>query len=118
ETPINNDAVDLQYISIAAKQLGKALRTKGDYHCVVVKSTVLPGTTERVIRTILEEESGKKVGLDFGLAVNPEFLREGSAVDDFMHPDRIVIGCEDPLTRDALVELYHVLGECDIFETR
>ena len=65
---------------------------------VVVKSTVVPGTTDTVVRGILERASGRRAG-SFGLCMNPEFLREGSAVADFMEPDRIVIGQWDDIER-------------------
>ena len=72
---------------------------------VVVKSTVLPGTTDTLIRNILEEESSMCLG-DFGIGMNPEFLREGNAIEDFMNPDRIIIGFEDQTTKVKLQNLY------------
>jgi UDPglucose 6-dehydrogenase len=99
-------AIDLAYIESACRQLGAVLRTKPDPHTVIVKSTVLPGTTENVVRPVLEEASGKKAFVDFGLGANPEFLREGIAVRDFMHPDRIVLGVRDARTEATLEALY------------
>jgi UDPglucose 6-dehydrogenase len=78
------------------------LRKKEDYHVVVVKSTVVPGTTEEVIIPILERYSGKKAGIAFGVAVNPEFLRAGRALDYFLSPDRIIIGEYDQRSGDVL----------------
>ena len=75
-----------------AHSIGKALNKDKKYHTVIVKSTVLPGTTSTVVQPILEKESGKKATEDFGIGSNPEFLKEGSAVNDFFHTDRIVIG--------------------------
>jgi UDPglucose 6-dehydrogenase len=104
--------IDLKYIKSAAEGIGKALAKKGCYHVVVDKSTVVPGTTDSVILPILEKESGKKAGVDFGVGMNPEFLREGKAIEDFMKPDRIVIGVLDEDTEDVLVELYGDI-ECE-----
>jgi len=98
--------VDLSQVRAAASAVGRALRDKSGYHVVVVKSTVVPGTTLGVVLPLLERESGKKLGNGFGLAVNPEFLSEGSAVDNFLHPDRIVIGCCDERSENALEQLY------------
>ena len=99
-TPSREDgSIDLAYIRSAAKDIGTVIRQKAGFHLVVVKSTVVPGTTEEVVRPILEEVSGKKAGEDFGVAMTPEFLREGSAVHDFFNPDRIVVGTEDERSR-------------------
>jgi len=99
-TPSREDgSIDLAYIRSAAKDIGTVIRQKAGFHLVVVKSTVVPGTTEEVVRPILEEVSGKKAGEDFGVAMTPEFLREGSAVHDFFTPDRIVVGTEDERSR-------------------
>lgn len=105
-TPFNGQEIDLTYIKEVARQIGRALKTKPDYHVVVVKSTVVPGTTDNVVRPILEEASGKKAGVDFGIGMNPEFLTEGEAIDDFMNPDRIVLGGNDQASLDAQARLY------------
>lgn len=105
-TPFDGEHIDLTYIKEAAKQIGKALKNKKSYHTVIVKSTVVPGTTEDVVLPVLEEYSGKKAGKDFGVGMNPEFLKEGEAIIDFMEPDRIVFGGIDDKTRNALAELY------------
>src|SRR5689334_9619580 len=105
-TPFNGQEIDLTYIREVTKQIGKALRTKPGYHVVVVKSTVVPGTTDNVVRPILEEASGKKAGVDFGVGMNPEFLTEGEAINEFMHPDRIVLGGNDPASIEAQARLY------------
>jgi UDPglucose 6-dehydrogenase/GDP-mannose 6-dehydrogenase len=89
-----------------SQQIGEALRNKDDYHVVVVKSTVVPGTTVGVVVPILEKASGKRSGIDFGVGMNPEFLREGEAVDDFLNPDRIVLGAIDTKTLRVMEELY------------
>jgi UDPglucose 6-dehydrogenase/GDP-mannose 6-dehydrogenase len=105
-TPFDGQRIDLTYIRDAARQIGEALREKSGYHVVVVKSTVVPGTTDDVVRPILEEASGKCAGVDFGVGMNPEFLTEGVAIDDFMRPDRIVIGGNDAGTLDAQRKVY------------
>ena len=102
-TPSKEDgSIDLKYIKESAEQIGKILKEKEGYHLIVVKSTVIPGTTEKV-RDIIEKFSGKK---DFGICMNPEFLREGKAVYDFLNPDRIVIGEHDKKSGDILYGLY------------
>ena len=97
---------DLRHVDQACKKIGMVLKEKNDFHVVVVKSTVPPGTTDHRVRHILEESSGKKAYEDFGLAMNPEFLREGNAIEDFMNPDRIVIGVRDDKSKEILLELY------------
>lgn len=104
-TPNKDGQIDLQYIKTATAEIGKALRDQVRYHTVVVKSTVLPGTTDSNILPILESASDKKLG-EFGLGFNPEFLREGSAVSDFMEPDRIILGTDDARSANNLRELY------------
>ena len=106
-TPSKPDgSIDLSHVKEATKSVGKALRERKGYHLVVVKSTVIPGTTERLILPIIKKESGMNLGEDFGLAANPEFLREGSAVKDFLNPDRIIIGGCDDRSTDELEGLY------------
>lgn len=105
-TPFDGHHIDLTYIREAAKQIGQAIKDKDTYHMVVVKSTVVPGTTQEVVLPIVQEHSGKTAGKDFGVGMNPEFLREGEAVKDFMEPDRIVLGGIDDRSCDALGELY------------
>jgi len=116
-TPSKEDgSIDLSYVKDAARSIGNALRRKKEWHLVVVKSTVLPGTTTDVVLPIIERFSGKKAGKDFGIAMNPEFLREGKAVKDFLEPDRIVIGCYDERSKEVLRELYKDF-DCPIVET-
>ncbi len=106
-TPSKDDgSMDLKYIKSAAADIGKALTKDANYHVVVVKSTVIPGTTEEIVKTTIESSSNKKAFSDFGIAMNPEFLREGNAVDDFFNPDRIVLGVEDERSRRILERLY------------
>ncbi|MDY7076059.1 MAG: UDP-glucose/GDP-mannose dehydrogenase family protein [Chloroflexota bacterium] len=116
-TPFNGSEIDLTYIEKVAHQIGKALKDKATYHVVVVKSTVVPGTTDEVVLPILEQASGKKAGVDFGVGMNPEFLREGEAVQDFMSPDRIVLGGIDDKTIDTMEKLYSVFDGVDQLKT-
>ncbi|NNG15642.1 MAG: UDP-glucose/GDP-mannose dehydrogenase family protein [Gemmatimonadales bacterium] len=116
-TPFDGESIDLSQIRDVSLQVGRALTWKSEYHTVIVKSTVVPGTTDDVVRPILEEASGKRAGSDFGLGMNPEFLREGEAVGDFMKPDRIVMGGIDERTHLAQEELYAAFEDVDRVRT-
>jgi UDPglucose 6-dehydrogenase/GDP-mannose 6-dehydrogenase len=116
-TPFDGERIDLTFIETAARQIGQALAEKESYHVVVVKSTVVPGTTRTVVLPQLEKASGKSAGADFGVGMNPEFLAEGNAVEDFMDPDRIVLGGIDERSRDALAELYAPFAAADTMRT-
>src|ERR1043166_1359943 len=105
-TPFNRHQIDLRFIKEAASQIGRVLADKQSYHSIIVKSTVVPGTTEELILPLLERASGKVAGKDFGVGTNPEFLREGEAVNDFLYPDRIVMGGIDDRTLQTLELLY------------
>lgn len=107
-TPFDGKQIDLTFVLAASRQIGAALKDKNAYHVVVVKSTVVPGTTDTKVLPVLEEASGKKAGEGFGLGMNPEFLSEGEAVNDFMFPDRIVLGGIDDRSIDVLDEVYRV----------
>jgi len=116
-TPSEKDgSINLCFIKQVAEEIGNQLKNLGRYHTVVVKSTVLPGTTKDVVLPIIEKYSGKKAGGDFGLAMNPEFLKEGVAIEDFMNPDRIVFGYFDSKSKEVLKELYKSFS-CPIVET-
>jgi len=106
-TPATEDgSIDTAIVEAGAESLGRVLADIDGYPTVVVKSTVVPGTTEDVVGPILERESGGEVGVDFGLAMNPEFLREGSAVSDFTDPDKLVFGTSDDRARETLEAVY------------
>ncbi len=104
-TPQTPHGIDLSYVAQATREIGSALRGAERLPVIAVKSTVVPGTTDGLIRGLLEEHSGRVAG-EFGLCMNPEFLREGSAVEDFMNPDRIVIGQWDEQCGQALAEVF------------
>ena len=107
-TPSTASGMDLSAVVAAATEIGRALADRSDRHTVVVKSTVVPGSTDAVVLPVVEEASGKRAGTDFGVGMNPEFLTEGQAVSDFMEPDRLVLGALDEPTHRALQELYAV----------
>jgi len=106
-TPSRTDgSVDLSYVESVAHEVGAALRQRSSFHVVVIKSTVIPGTTQNTVKPVLEKESGKICGEQFGLCMNPEFLRQGSAFQDTVNADRVVIGSYDKRSGDILEDLY------------
>lgn len=105
-TPSKEDgSIDLKYIEEVSRQIGEVLKGK-EYHVVVVKSTVVSETTEKVVIPNLEKSSGKKASESFGVCMNPEFLKEGKAMEDFLKPDRVVIGSIDKKSGDVIERLY------------
>jgi UDPglucose 6-dehydrogenase len=98
-----------------SKQIGIALKFKKEKHLVIIKSTVVPETTEKIIIPTIEKFSKKKFGRDFGAVMNPEFLREGTAIMDFLSPDRIVLGSTDKRSVDAAKKIY-AWADCPIVE--
>jgi UDPglucose 6-dehydrogenase len=115
-TPSDSEGnIDLSIVKAASVSIGKSLRKKNDYHVVVVKSTVVPETTEKVVLPVIEKYSGKHPG-NFGIAMNPEFLREGKAVYDFLHPDKIVVGSMDKKSGDIVASLYKGI-KCEVTRT-
>ncbi|MGD0170826.1 MAG: UDP-glucose/GDP-mannose dehydrogenase family protein [Halobacteriota archaeon] len=106
-TPERADGtIDLRYVISASEDIGRALKRKNAYHLVVVKSTVTPGTVRGPVKVALEEASGLVAGSDFGLCTNPEFLRQGSAIRDTLHPDRVIIGEYDTRSGQQLANLF------------
>ncbi len=101
-----NGALSLEHLRRVSREIGAALRSAREYHVVAYRSTMLPGTVERHLIPILTEASGKRPAVDFGVAMNPEFLREGSSIQDFNLPPRIVIGELDSRSGDTLLPLY------------
>ena len=104
-------SLDTDIIEGAARSLGEALREKRGDHLVVVKSTVLPGTTGDLLGPIVAEAAGRTVGADLDVAMNPEFLREGHAVADFLDPDKVVFGATTDRARETLDAIYAPLVE-------
>lgn len=105
-TPSGKDGhLNLNYIVETARQIGSALKEKETFHIVVIRSTVFPGTNER-ITSIIEQESGKKVGEGFAVVSNPEFLREGTAVHDFLNPPLTVLGGSCQRALETMRQLY------------
>ncbi|NHJ39609.1 MAG: UDP-glucose/GDP-mannose dehydrogenase family protein [Asgard group archaeon] len=100
---------DLSYIKQVAEDIGKGLAEKDGYHLVIVKSTVVPGTTRNLVKNAIEKTSGKIAGKDFGLCMNPEFLREGQSVYDSIFPDRLIIGEVDEQSGEILEQIYRTL---------
>jgi GDP-mannose 6-dehydrogenase len=107
QTPsAGNGSLDLTFITRVAEEIGTVLRGKREFHVVVFRSTMLPSTMETLVLPLLEQRSGRKAGVDFGVAYHPEFLREGSAIADYRNPSRTVIGATDPRSADLLASLY------------
>jgi GDP-mannose 6-dehydrogenase len=104
-----NGNLDLRFIRRICEQIGEALRAKDAYHTVVIRSTILPGTMHKVVIPTLEEFSAKRIGQNFGVCNNPEFLREGTAVADFRQPPKTVIGEMDTRSGDVVASLYEAI---------
>lgn len=106
-TPSNaNGSLDLRYVTRVCEEIGASLRDKSSRHVVVIRSTMLPGTIENVVVPALESSSGKRAGADFGVCINPEFLREGTSLKDFYAPPFTLIGADDEETANLVSELY------------
>lgn len=106
-TPSREDgSLQLDYVEDVCEKIGAALKTKDDFHVVVLRSTVVPGTAYNVAIPALEKASGKKAGEGFGFGNNPEFLRESTAVFDYYNPPKIVIGAEDDRSAKMISDLY------------
>jgi GDP-mannose 6-dehydrogenase len=104
-----NGSLDLKYVRNVCEQIGEVLKEKKDFHVVVARSTMLPGSMMKVVIPALEQASGKKVGVDFGVCNNPEFLREGTAVFDYYNPPKTVIGETEERSGDILATIYEKL---------
>jgi GDP-mannose 6-dehydrogenase len=106
-TPSNaNGSLDLKYVRRVCEEIGATLKTKGERHTIVIRSTMLPGTIESVVVPTLEEFSGKKSGEDFGVCINPEFLREGTSLKDFYAPPFTLIGADEERAAASVKQLY------------
>ena len=104
-----NGSLDLRYVRRVCEEIGLALKEKSDYHVVVIRSTMLPGTMRDIVIPVLEESSRKEAGAAFGVCIHPEFLREGTAVHDYYHPPKTVIGELDVRSGDAAADLCSAL---------
>jgi len=105
-----NGSLDLTYVRRVVRQLGEQLAAVEGYRVVVMRSTLLPGSMQGVVLPLLEETSGRKAGKDFGLCINPEFLREGTAIHDYDHPPKTVIGASDERAAGIVRDLYAAIG--------
>lgn len=112
----SNGNLNLENVRKVCEEIGEALRVISRYHIIVLRSTVLPGTMRNVVIPILEQHSGKRAGHDFGICFNPEFMREGTAVHDYNHPPKTVVGELGSKAGDALLELYRDL-KAPVFRT-
>jgi GDP-mannose 6-dehydrogenase len=116
-TPSNaNGSLDLRYVTRVCEEIGSALKEKGGSHVVIIRSTMLPGTIESVVLPTLEEYSQKRAGKDFGVCINPEFLREGTSLKDFYAPPFTLIGADDENTAKIVSELYRGI-DAPVFQT-
>jgi GDP-mannose 6-dehydrogenase len=105
----HNGSLKLDFVRKVCEEIGAALNSLGRYHVVVIRSTILPGTMRSLVIPALEQTSGKKADEDFGVCFNPEFLREGTAVNDYYHPPKTVVGEHDARAGDKLLKLYEGL---------
>ena len=112
----HNGKLDVKQIEQVCREIGRGIAAKDSYHTVVVRSTVLPGTTQSVVIPALEGASHKQAGVDFAVCYNPEFMREGTAVADFLEPPYTVLGAEDPQHLAALRQVYDWVPG-NVFET-
>jgi GDP-mannose 6-dehydrogenase len=111
-----NGSLKLDFVRKVCEEIGSALREINRYHVVVVRSTILPGTMRSVVIPTLEQASGKRADKDFGVCFNPEFLREGTAINDYYHPPKTVVGESDPRAGEVLLQLYEKLS-APVFRT-
>lgn len=116
-TPFKDNKIDLSYLINVSNEIGNILKKLNRYIVVIVKSTVIPGTTENVVGSLISDVSGKEIGKDFGIGMNPEFLREGVAVNDFMNPDRIVLGGNDRNSIEVMKGIYSDFSSANVITT-
>jgi GDP-mannose 6-dehydrogenase len=114
---LRSGKLDLSHIERVAEEIGAALRQKDSHHTVVLRSTLLPGTTESRVIPVLEKASGRRAGKDFAVCYNPEFMREGSAIADFLQPPYTILGAGEASQLTSLRQLYQAIPG-DVFETK
>ena len=113
---LRSGKLDLSYVERVVHEIGAALKQKNSYHLIVLRSTVLPGTTESLVIPTMEKASGLRAGKDFAVCYNPEFMREGSAVTDFFQPPYTLLGAQDPRNAELARQLYKAIP-APVFET-
>ena len=113
---LRSGKLDLGYVERVVHEIGAALKQKNSYHVIVLRSTVLPGTTESLVIPTVEKASGRRAGADFAVCYNPEFMREGSAVADFLQPPYTVLGAQDAKHLAVVRQLYSTISS-PVFET-
>jgi len=113
---LRSGKLDLGYVERVVHEIGVALKQKNSYHVIVLRSTVLPGTTESLVIPTVEMASGRRAGTDFAVCYNPEFMREGTAVADFLQPPYTVLGAQDPKHLAVARKLYETIPGA-VFET-
>ena len=113
---LRSGKLDLGYVERVVHEIGSALKQKDAYHVIVLRSTVLPGTTESLVIPTVEKASGRRAGADFAVCYNPEFMREGSAVADFLQPPYTVLGAQDPAHLTVARKLYETISS-PVYET-
>ena len=113
---LRSGKLDLGYVERVVHEIGIALQKKNSYHVIVLRSTVLPGTTESLVIPTLEKASGRRAGVDFAVCYNPEFMREGTAVADFLQPPYTVLGAQEPKHLILARQLYSTISS-PVFET-
>src|SRR5580704_3855260 len=106
---LRSGKLDLSHVERVVHEIGAALKQKNAYHVIVLRSTVLPGTTESLVIPTVEKASGRRAGTDFAVCYNPEFMREGSAVADFLQPPYTVLGAQDPKHLEVARQLYQTI---------
>ncbi|MEJ0038422.1 MAG: UDP-glucose/GDP-mannose dehydrogenase family protein [Gammaproteobacteria bacterium] len=112
----HNGSLKLDFVRKVCEEIGTALRDLDRYHVIVIRSTILPGTMRSLVIPTLEQYSRKEANADFGVCFNPEFLREGTAVNDYYHPPKTVVGESDSRAGDKLLKLYESL-DAPVFRT-
>ncbi len=122
-TPSREDgSLDLAYVEQVCEEIGAAIKDKNEFHTVVLRSTMVPGSAKNICQPILEKASGKKAGVEFGFGNNPEFLRESTAVFDYYNPPKIVVGADDDRSAEMIMALYdgidapRVISSVDVAE--